>query len=1202
VRLKRFELLGYKTFAARTEFVFDAGITAIVGPNGSGKSNIADAVRWVLGEQSYSLLRAKRSEDMIFAGSERRARMGMAEATITLDNSDNWLPVEFSEVAITRRSYRSGENEYLLNGSRVRLRDIADLLGKCGLSRRMYTVVGQGLVDAVLSLRPPERRGLIEEAAGLTLYQSRRTEALGRLDETRQNVLRVYDLITEFEPQVKRLQKQAERANEHDLIRQELDGALRIWYGYQWKLGQGELSRLRAAAQYHLDRLESQRARVQELGKRIAELRARQARLRSQLGEWHRASSALHTRSEAQQRDLAVLEERRRLHIQRREELLSEIVPLEASFAAQKEQIAAVQAELAALLETYSQQQMAVEAAQAALEARQKEVSGWVAAQSEAEGQRMMLRTQIADRESRLTQLGEREHELLVSQEGYEGACRSLQAELRTRRGELAALDQKWESLGKAVQALDEKRTQLEQNAAVVQEQRQALGEERNGLDQRWGRLRERYDLLSRMRDEGAGLYDGVRNVLQASRDGGRRLGGIVGPVAELVQAPRELETAIEVALGGQLQDVVVESWSDAEAAIDHLKRTRGGRATFLPLDTLRPARPLVGAKGDGVVGLASDLVQCESRLRPVVEYLLGRTIICRDLSVARRVLNSMRGSYQIVTPDGELARSSGAVTGGTRKQQRQGGILARERERRELPEQIEALQKERQALSERLRQAVEEAAAIHDQLGSLAERGATLAEQRREIEQGQVRVRRQCDQAEQELRLRRSLLDESQREVEEVAARQARAQEELADLRSRYAAVEERWLELQSRIENHDDQDLRAELAALQAEAAAIRQQQASKQAERQGYERSLSQAERQIVDRQRRVGELVQELAVTDERIAELRQQQSTLSAEIQSYADRIEPAERELEQMEGLQGQHEEEEGAAQIRLQSLETRYSRAELEATRQQDRMENLRRQIRNDLGLVELEMGEDLSGQPLLPLESMVSFLPEVEILPEGLEQQMNALKRRLHRLGAVNPDAPSEYQEVRQRYDFLAAQAQDLEQAIADLNQVIAELDEVMEREFKHTFDAIAREFRVHFAKLFDGGSARLELTEPDDLMSTGVDIVARPPGKRQQGLALLSGGERALTAAALIFAILTVSPPPFCVLDEMDAALDEANVGRFRATLDELAAHTQFVIITHNRYTIEVADIVYGVSMGEDGVSCVLSRRMRGQPEEG
>lgn len=1194
MRLKQLELIGYKTFADRSDFLFDEGITAIVGPNGSGKSNIADAVRWVLGEQSFSLLRAKRGEDMIFSGSERRARMGMAEATITLDNSTQWLPIEFGEVAITRRSFRSGDNEYLLNGSRVRLRDINELLGKTGLSSRTYMVIGQGLIDSALSLRPQERRRLIEEAAGLTLYQSRRADALNKLDETRQNLIRVHDLVSEIEPRLRRLERQAARAEEHAQVGGELDDVLSVWYSYHWRRGQDELRRMRAISTYQQEQLETQRTHLNEVSGRIAQVRARQGELRDELGRWHRESSALHARSEAHQRDLAVAQERRRGLMQRQDELHTEVVPLEARHAAQLEQIAAVQGVLASLNETLARQQERVDEVQAALEAWQSEVTALQTARAEAQEQLLELRTQIADHQSRLVQLDERRTELSEAREAYQASAVALAGKVRGLRNDLTQLSKQSEALADAARQVDAQREERQQKIAAAVAQQRALEELRNQVEQQLGRLRERYQVLNRMREEGAGLYEGVRSVLRAR---GNQVGGVLGTVAELIEVPQELETAIEVALGSQLQNIVVETWSDAQSAIDYLKQGRGGRATFLPLDTLRPGREVEAPGTSGVLGVASSLVGCEDRLQPVTAYLLGRTIVCRELRVARRVLGQVSGSYQVVTLDGERVRSSGAVTGGARRPGRQRGVLAQERERRELPGQIAAQQAERERLSGDIAQAVDRQKSLGDEVAVLEVQAGKLGAEREAAAQEHASVEQQIDRAQNEEQWHRSLVADTEGELASLDERESELRAALLDLESRIETSETALATLETQIVGMDDQVLNAQLAERREDVALTRQEQASKAAELRGYQEGLLDLDQQVASRQERLSELGASLAEMQDRIAGLRQDEYTLTTELQLFAERIEPAEQELQTLERQQDSLEQDESQLRMRLQAFESRHSQAQLRVARQEDQLSHLQSQIQDDLGLVDLEMGEALSGQPLLPIKPLVSSLPEVEVLPEGIEDQIRALRRRLHRLGAVNPEAPAEYQEMRERYEFLVTQSQDLEEAADHLGQVVSELDEVMQREFQKTFSAVARSFREYFTRLFDGGSARLELTTPDDLMSTGIDIVARPPGKRQQGLAVLSGGERALTAAALVFAILDVSPTPFCVLDEVDAALDEANVGRFRSVLQELSERMQFVVITHNRYTIEISDIVYGVSMGADGASCVISHRMKG-----
>lgn len=1194
MRLKQLDLLGYKTFASETTFVFDGGITAIIGPNGSGKSNVADAIRWVLGEQSFSLLRAKKGEDMIFSGSEKRARMGLAEVTLTLDNSDGWLPIEFGEVTITRRAYRSGENEYLLNGSRVRLRDITDLLGESGLARRTYTVIGQGLIDVALSLRPQQRRELIEEAAGLALYQSRRTETLAKLEETKANLLRVHDLVAEIEPRIKRLKRQAERTEEYEQIRHELDNALRIWYSYQWQRGRDELQRLRAIADHQNRQVESQKALVRELGGHIERIRNEQNELRKQLSEWHRQSSAVHTRLETQQRELAVAQERRRMLIQQHEQAVSELAALENECQAQQSQVAELEHALTQTAHEVAVQEQALQTAQQALDEHRRRIQTLVETRTSLQETLLDLRTAVADGQNRLTQLDERRHVLEAERAAHEHKLSELAARADELGDQLGQIEAQMGELDDQIAQRQARHQEHATRLANLQARQADLREQLNQIDQQIGRLRERFEVLTRMRSEGAGLFDGVRAVLLAAGKG--QLTGIIGPVAELIRVPQALEVAVEVALGSQLQDVVVNRWADAQAAIEHLKRTQGGRATFLPLDTLRPATPLKPIHARGVLGVASELVECEPHLRPVAVYLLGRTLVCENLDAARPLLDQLQGSYQIVTPEGEIVRSGGAVTGGTRRQERQqGSILAREREWRELPGHIQELEQKRAQIAGLAAHAQADEKTTREHMARLQAEVQILQARRQEHARRQNELTRQIEQVERERGWQQTRIDELGRERATLTEQAGTITARLEALRAQETQLNAQLAALEAELARQDDTALEERLGACRAALASTRQEEAAGQAALRAARDALRQIEQRIGVRQNRRQALADQLAETEQILKTLHDRESELRAQLETCTAQIEPSEAKLENLEQQQTRLERDERQARTRLQDLESRYSQIELQVSRHEEHLKNLRRQIQDDFGLVRLELGDELAEQPPLPMEEMVSSLPKVETLPEGLEEQMQALRRRLRMLGPINPDAPAEYREANERYEFLSTQSADLEQAIAKLREVIVELDAVMEREFKRTFEAIAREFKTYFTRLFNGGSARLELTEPDDLLNTGVDIIVRPPGKRQQGVALLSGGERALVAAALIFAILTVSPTPFCVLDEVDAALDEANVGRFRAVLKELAQKTQFVVITHNRYTIETADVVYGVSMGEDGVSCVLSHRL-------
>ncbi len=1243
MRLKHLELQGYKSFATRTQFVFDGGITAIVGPNGSGKSNVADAIRWVLGEQSYRSLRGKRTEDMIFSGSAQRARMGMALASLTLDNADGWLPIEFSEVEIARRAYRSGENEYLLNGSRVRLRDITELLATSGLARRTYTVIGQGLVDAVLSQRPQDRRELFEEASGISLYQAKRAEALSRLEETRANLLRVNDIINEIAPRLRRLERESERAEHHGLLTKQLEGLLRTWYGYRWREEQRNLRRTRDALNRRQAALDRRQEALEDLGRQMAALRVRQSQLREQLGGWHRQSSDLHRRMEEVQRDLAVKQERARLLARQSDELQAEVVGLETQAQAQAGRIADAEGDVAEALAAFRDEETLVVHAQAELEAHEAQRAALSDEAGEAQSRLFDLAAKVRDVENRRAQVDERRAALAEEQAEH----RAVLAGQRVRAGELAETMQAVEAELARVRsqqaALTAERADLDAALADAQARQADLRTLLAEAEREVERYQTRYDLLSRLRAEGEGLHAGVRAVLQAAvsrqpsaisrqpsaisrqpsaistQHASRNtphatrhtLSGIIGTVAQLLHVPQQYEVAVEVALGGHLQDLVVESWPDAEAAIAYLRQGQRGRATFLPLDTVRPVQRLdlpgdAGTPGDGgMVGVAADLVKAEARLAPVVEMLLGRTLVAQNLKAARRVFDRqfdsahrrLRGGFQIVTLAGEVLRSSGSVTGGEGKGQAHGQMLAREREWRELPGQLEAARSRVQGIEASLAEAQAVETRVRQQMTALAAR-------RREAEEEQERVRgeyrdleREAERAEQQIAWREGLLAQLDGEARELAKTGSALAEDLARLTAEKSAAESRVAEIEGQLDQLRGEGLYQRLSEARTAVAVARGAWEHRRSALENLRERRSQLQSQIEAKRRRIGELRQERVSLADEIERLAGWEAEVQGRLAGLQARIEPAEAQVAELEAERDRLEEKETTLRARLRQAESSHAQATLAHSRQQDRLERLRRQIMDDFGLVEMDPTEGLAEQPPLPLGELVSALPLVEVLPEGLEEEIHQIKAQLRRMGSVNPNAPDEYGEVLDRYTFLTTQATDLEEAATSLRQVISELDDVMRREFNETFEAVAARFKDNFAELFGGGTARLMLTDPDDVSETGIEIVARPPGKRQQALALLSGGERSLTAVALIFSLLEVSPPPFCILDEVDAMLDEANIRRFRRALEALAERTQFIIITHNRGTIQAADTVYGVSMGDDSVSQVVSLRLEG-----
>ncbi len=1191
MRLKKLELQGYKTFATKTDFLFGDGITAIVGPNGSGKSNIADAVRWVLGEQSYRILRAKRTEDMIFHGSTQRARVGMAQASLTLDNADRWIPLDFTEVTISRRAYRSGENEYYLNGSRVRLRDVSELLAKSGLVKKSSIVIGQGHIDAALSLRAEERRTLFEEAANITLYQNKRAAAISKLEATKQNLLRVGAIIAEIEPRLKTLRRQARQAEAADSLNKDLEGMLQTWYGYHWRKGIKALHEARERLNEARQRLAEHQTRSASMEEQTANLRAERMSLRQQLTEWHKASADLHAQMERVQRELAVIQERSRLIGQQISEALEEIAPLKTSRTAQAERTESAEARLQALTEELEQAQASMRALEDQYQAQQAAREQMLAQITSTQNDLFDLATRLADRRNRLAQLAERRSEQAAEKTRLQETVAAQGAQLDALQKEHRALQGRLADVVKQAAQLQEALDEARRTVQDCQRRTREAAEELARIREEEASAAARLEMLQQMQAEGAGLHSGPRAVLAAARQG--RLRGIVGTLSEHIHVPTEMEAAIEAALGTHLQDIITETWNDAEEAIQHLHREAAGRATFLPLDTLRPPTPQKPKPTPGLLGIASRLIEAPEHLAPALELLLGRTFVVQDIKSARALYDQMTGAFQIVTLQGELLRSTGAVSGGAEGKQ-SGGLLSRPREQKRLTAALRDLARRRADLEGALASTAAEEEAAQNLCDQHQRDLEALAQKEAALRGSLTEHQRKVDKNAQELEWRQGLIQQLDQALDAFDEKRNQLEREISELTEEERRTQERLEKLRAEIADLPD-NLAVPLAEAKAAVSLAEQNVESQRAILRSHRQSLAQLESQLEARQNRIQALHDEREGLEATERDLLRQAEAYAAELESLNARIQPAEVRLAQIETDYFEREEHIRKERAALRDVEQKHNQALLEMERRRDELASLKRQMEADLGLIDVEAADGLQTQMALPLRPIVSSLPVVEELPPNLEKQIRQLRGQIRRIGAINPTAPAEYAETLERHKFLVTQSEDLQEAARSLRAAIAELDAIMNQEFTKTFEAVAEQFTGYFTRLFGGGTARLVLTDPESPMTSGVDIIARPPGKRTQSLALLSGGERALAAVALIFAILKVSPTPFCFLDEVDAMLDESNVRRFRDVLEELAQTTQFIVITHNRGTIEAARTIYGVSMGADSVSRVLSLQL-------
>jgi chromosome segregation protein len=1180
-RLKSLELHGYKTFASRTVFEFPSDITAIVGPNGSGKSNIADALRWVLGEQSYSLLRGRKTEDMIFAGSDQRPRAGMAASTITFDNEDGWLPIDFSEVSIMRRAYRDGQNEYLLNGQRVRLKEISELLAQSGLAERTYTIIGQGLVDAALSLKPEERRRFFEEAAGIGLYRSRREESINRLDATRRNLERVRDILGELEPRLQSLEKQARRVQEYERIKADLRMLLREWYGYHFHRTQSDLAHSQEITHSQEARLEQARQQLHGVEEEVAQKRSQLQSLRSELNDWHVQLSGLHRQSEQVSRTLAVMDERQRALGEQKGNLQSDQARLEEEQKAAQDRLQALIEEKDWLQSELTDSQAQAEKARQNFLTRQQQrqiaerkLGDWRRQLVAAETKQVHFRAHHTELVSRSETLLKSQQTLALAFEQGEKALQQAQnrmAQVKEQRlqaeNEVKQADQEIQSSRRAVAEIEAGRKRTQEKAAQISTDK--------------ARLIAQLGVLEQAEKSFSGLNQGARYILQEARQG--KIGGKFSAISGLIDVPAQYELAIAAVLGDYLDGILVDDQAGLENALVLLGKGEKGRAVLIPNQATRPGEKIILEDPD-CLGVAIDLVSYSTDLQQLARLLLGQVLVVKDRGAARRIASLLPLTARAVTLQGEVFWGSGVVIAG---QDGRAGMIGRPRQKRELQETMAQSNSKLQEMSHELQQ-FEAALLTQQKLLQEAEKRSRLANQQlnqanQSFQQATLEIDRLRQKQDWQSGQLEGLDSQLQRAIVEIKVNNEGLRQQSRELNT--LPLEE----LQGEVTHWNTSLAVAERAVKEADRRLVEHQQALT-----GYQ--LQQA-----NLGQRLTGIVASLDQLDKERGDYRAQEELLNGEITALQQKIEPAENDLNIAEKEFSHLQENQTVAQQAVTVAERYATQAQLEMTRNREALDSLRRRIEEDFGLVVYEYDNNIAGPNPLPLEGMTEQLPVVKELAPEIEEGINRQRALLRRLGAINPEAQTEYQAVRERYDFLTVQVDDLKQADADLRQVITELDELMRKEFRKTFDAVAAEFRQMFTRLFGGGSAHLSLTNEEDPNETGIDIETRLPGRREQGLSLLSGGERSLTAVALIFALLKVSPTPFCVLDEVDAMLDESNVGRFCDLLSELSRNTQFIVITHNRNTVQTAGVIYGVTMGRDSTSQVISLKLDEVNEE-
>lgn len=1173
--LKSIEVNGFKSFAHKMIFKFDNGITGIVGPNGSGKSNVADAVRWVLGEQSAKQLRGAKMEDVIFSGTELRKPMGSAYVAITLDNSDGSLPIQFGEVTVARRVYRSGESEYLMNGSPCRRKDIVELFFDTGVGKEGYSIIGQGQIDQILSGKPEDRRELFDEAAGIVKYKKNKSETQKSLDAERENLTRVTDILTELDRQVGPLKRQSEKAKEYFIYRDQLkERDMKLFLLENNKLA-AELETLDEKIEIAVRemkeanaKMEAAKAKYEEEDRRLNALKETISSVTEQISEGKVAI-------QRQEGEIKVLEEQINTEKTKEDHHISERERLEREIKEKQQQIQEIQQEAAKIRRQYENiKKVRVE--------KESEVAFFQKEMQELEEELSVLQQQLSDFNnsqmkvaSQLERFHTVEEQLNVRIAGLEHQKQTLEKELSAGQADQQNLKSKITELKETKQTLEIQIRNRQRIIEKLQSERQELDQILSGKKEKYHRMHSNYETLRNMAERYDGYGFGIKKVMEQKPI----VSGIIGAVADIIKVDQRYESAIETALGGSIQNIVTDTQNTAKQMIEFLKQNRYGRVTFLPLDAVKGkmfSRKEVLIE-PGVIGPANELVSFEERYSGLFASLLGQVLVVKDMNAGIAIANKYHHSIRIVTLDGDALNRGGSMSGGAFKNK--SNLLGRNREVKELENKLEQIRIKIQADEEKWKENTKK----------IKEYQETVVKLNGEYQQISLGLNTQemsfaalCNQAKGMIE-RKDMLNQ---QIEALKQEKETAKDDASVLLDKKSD-----LEVANKTDEQKMQDIEEKLNHIH----------------RQAEEES-----RAIGDIHMQAGQLKQKLEFEDSNYDRIHFELEKLQTELKQNLENAEDVSGAVKYIEAqiVKRKADIQDGTDNIQKQTkdlLEMQKeveSRTEIYKETMKEREEIMERANGFDKEVFRLSSAKEKQEerqQELLDYmwenyeitynQARSRMGEEITESLSTLKEEISEIKSNIRKLGPVNVNAIEDYKAISERYEFMKKQYEDIVKAEAHLTGLIDELEDAMRRQFDEKFHDIREMFQKVFVELFGGGVARLELTE-DDVLESGIRIIAQPPGKKLQNMMQLSGGEKALTAIALLFAIQNLKPSPFCLLDEIEAALDDSNVTRFAQYLHKLTKDTQFIVITHRRGTMMAADVLYGITMQEKGVSTQVS----------
>ena len=1181
MQLKKLEIQGFKSFADKTEILFLDGITTIVGPNGSGKSNISDAIRWVIGEQSAKNLRGSKMEDVIFSGTQARKKVGFAEVSMYLDNSDGTLPVDYNEVIVTRRMYRSGESNYLINGTECRLKDIQAIFMDTGLGKDGYSIISQGKIDEILSNKSEERRHIFEEAAGIVKYRTRKEEATRKLTNTETTLQRVSDILSEIENTIEPLEQKANTAKKYLNLRDELkllDVKIFISSIENNSSDMKKIDDMLETLQKDIDTQENLskesenkknelKEKIQVLSNRIDELREKyfqveneKERLNSKISLLDANINSSNANSERlakeiieDQEKISLLKAEIEKRVQKRENVFQNKKKFEEELA-QKEE------ELNSIVSTLDEKGVQIESLKKIIDENNDK-------KFDLKNENSSISATIEAEEKQLEEK-KRQNDKSVSQKD------KLNFELNDVVQNISLKNKELNEINQKITLLDEK-MQNNQNAIDI------LIENKNNINQQLMTTKAKHNYLLNLENENEGYSKSVKSILDYAKTNSK----VHGTIAGLISADEKYEYAIEVALGGFIQNIVVEDEIIAKNLITYLNNNSLGRVTFLPLSNLSSALEVNSKvlKNDGVIGIASDLVTYDKKYEKAIKLALANTVIVDNIDNAILLSKKLKNSLRIVTVSGELLSQTGSITGG-KTSLKSGGVIGRKEKIAELSELITKKQSEFNKIKDQITEIEKQKEQINNELDTILPQKESLVvdiatlNQRKEyinkeiekIDTQKQNFKDNLDKISKSIQDMKKKIENNNQEIFKIDVQNSKEQEEI-DEYTRFNREKQKEID----ILNEDVVNLKVSLSSFDETVSSIDEMKEKIENDILNFEQSIEKKKIEIESINMQNDKYKEEISTIKETI----ENSSKIKEEYQINSNNLKEEKTRYEQdMEQIDSSIINTLNT----LNSIKEEKSKVEAKRIKYESELNNLKDKMWNDYELT------------ISSSKALINENEEINI--KQVEKDANKLRKEIKELGEVNISSIEEYKKTKQRYDFISNQKQDLEETKKKLENLISNMISIMKQQFTNNFKIITENFNNTFKELFGGGKADLKLSDENDVLNSGIEIEVQPPGKKLQSMSLLSGGERALTATALLFAILQIKSPPFCILDEIEAALDDVNVHRFAEYIKEYSKKNQFIVITHRKGTMEVASSVYGITMQEYGISKVVSMKLK------